>query len=197
MKFKIFSVEINVSFFFFALLTVMLIVDKTGFVLPVFLATAFHELGHLGAMWVLKCHPKKINLIPGSIQIVRGFCARRQGEILILASGPLVNLTLSALSFFTYFLMQVNPLLTFSAINLLVFAFNMLPVKGLDGGSILLILLQKIFYGTKSEIILDAVSLFFGVLAIFMGVSGIMSGKINLSLAILGLYIIVGVIAKL
>lgn len=197
MKFKIFSVEINVSFFFFAFLTIMLIIDKTGFVLPVFLSTAIHEAGHLLAMLVFKCHPKKINLIPGSIQIVRGFCVKRQGEIFILISGPLANLTFSAVSFLFFYFTGLNWLLTFSAINILVFAFNLLPLKGLDGGGILRVFLQKIVYGAKTEIILDVVSILCGTLAVFLGVSGIMAGKTNLSLAILGLYIIASVIVKL
>ena len=197
MKFKILSVEVNVSFFFFAFLTLMLIIDKTGFVLPVFLATVIHEAGHLAAMYVLKCQPKKISLIPGSIQIVRSFCVKRQGEIFILFSGPLANLTLTALSFLFYYFTEFDFFFTLSAVNLLVFAFNLLPLRGLDGGSILYIVLEKIFQNAKSEIIIDIISLACGVLAVFMGVSGIMSGKINLSLAILGLYLIVGVIIKL
>lgn len=197
MKFKIFSTEINVSFFFMAVLTLALIIDKTGFILPVFLATAFHEVGHLAAMFVLHCQPKKINLIPGSIQIVRGFGVKTQGEFFILLSGPLSNLVFAALAFVLYYFLRLPYLISFSAVNLLIFAFNMLPVRGLDGGSILYLTLSKILSNSKCEVILDILSLLCGVLAVFLGVSGILMGKINLSLAVLGLYVIIGVIIKM
>ncbi len=197
MKFKIFSTEINISFFFMAFLTLILIVDKTGFVLPVFLATALHEAGHLAAMCVFDCQPKKINLIPGSIQIVSAFKVKPQGELFILLSGPLANLLFAAVFFALYYFFNFVPFVSFSAVNLLIFAFNLLPVRGLDGGSILYLLLAKIAHNSKCEVILDIISLLCGVIAVFLGVSGILTGKINLSLAILGLYIIIGVIIKL
>ncbi|MBQ8304125.1 MAG: hypothetical protein IJX79_04195 [Clostridia bacterium] len=197
MKFKIFSTEINVSFFFMAVLTLALIIDKTGFILPVFLATAFHEVGHLAAMFVLHCQPKKINLIPGSIQIVSGFGVKTQGEFFILLSGPLSNLLFAALAFVLYYFLRLPYLISFSAVNLLIFAFNMLPVRGLDGGSILYLTLSKILSNSKCEVIVDILSLLCGVLAVFLGVSGILMGKINLSLAVLGLYVIIGVIIKM
>lgn len=197
MKFKIFSTEINVSFFFMAILTLALIIDKTGFILPVFLATALHEVGHLAAMFVLKCQPKKINLIPGSIQIIRDFGVKAQGEIFILLSGPLSNLLFAAFSFMLYYFLKMPFFINFSVVNLLIFAFNLFPVRGLDGGSILYLALSKILSGSKCEVILDILSLFCGALAVFLGVSGILMGKINLSLAVLGLYVIMGVIIKM
>ena len=197
MKFKIFSTEINVSFLFMAVLTLALIIDKTGFILPVFLATVFHEAGHLAAMFVLHCQPKKINLIPGSIQIVRGFGVRAQGEFFILLSGPLSNLLFAAISFLFYYFLKVSFFISFSAVNLLIFAFNLLPVRGLDGGSILYLTLSKIASSSKCEVILDILSLLCGVFAVFFGVSGVLMGKINLSLAVLGLYVIIGVIIKM
>lgn len=197
MKFKIFSTEINVSFFFMAVLTLALIIDKTGFILPVFLATALHEAGHLAAMFVLHCQPKIINLIPGSIQIVRGFGVRAQGEFFILLSGPLSNLLFAAIAFMLYYFLKAPFFISFSAVNLLIFAFNLLPVRGLDGGSILYLTLSKIVSSSKCEVILDILSLLCGALAVFLGVSGILMGKINLSLAVLGLYVIMGVIIKM
>ncbi len=197
MKIKLFSVKINISFIFMAFLTLMLIIDKTGFILPVFLATAVHEAGHLAAMVVFGCQPKKINLIPGSIQIVRDIGAKRETELLILISGPLSNLLFAALFFLLYYFFGFTFAISFSAVNVLIFAFNLLPVRGLDGGSILYELLSKITHSAKCEIILDVVSLLVGILAVFLGVSGIMMGKINLSLAVLGLYVITCVIIKM
>ena len=38
-----------------------------------------HEIGHLFAMWLFECSPKKINLVPQSIEIVRGFSNKPYG----------------------------------------------------------------------------------------------------------------------
>ena len=148
-------------------------------------------------MFVLHCQPKKINLIPGSIQIVRGFGVKKEGELFILLSGPLSNLLFAAFAFMLYYFLKVPFFISFSAINLLIFAFNLLPVRGLDGGSIIYLMLTKVVSASKCEVILDILSLLCGALAVFLGVSGILMGKINLSLAVLGLYVIMGVIIKM
>ena len=96
-----------------------------------------------------------------------------------------------------YYFLKVPFFISFSAVNLLIFAFNLLPVRGLDGGSILYLTLSKIASSSKCEVILDILSLLCGVFAVFFGVSGVLMGKINLSLSVLGLYVIIGVIIKM
>ena len=92
MKFKLFGTEIYVSFSFFGLLTIMLYFDKTGLIMPSFLAVFLHELGHLFMMWKLGVAPKKIRLIPASVQIVNSHISGYENDDRIALSGPLTNL---------------------------------------------------------------------------------------------------------
>ena len=73
MKIKLFGTRIYLSFFFYAVFTIMLATDRTGYILPTFFAVLMHEIGHLFAMWVLDCQPKQIDITPASLQIVSGF----------------------------------------------------------------------------------------------------------------------------
>ena len=73
MRFKLFGTEFYISFLFAAVITAMLAFDRTGFILPLFFAVLVHELGHLTAMWVLDCAPKRIRLIPAAVEITAKF----------------------------------------------------------------------------------------------------------------------------
>ena len=48
------GVEISFQFYYFALLTIVLIFDKSGGIFCCFLSSFFHEIGHLLAILVLK-----------------------------------------------------------------------------------------------------------------------------------------------
>ena len=69
MRIKIFGIYIQITFWFTAFLSAMLLIDKTGYILPIFCAILSHELGHLITMKVLKCAPKEIILKPASFAI--------------------------------------------------------------------------------------------------------------------------------
>ncbi len=197
MRFKIFSTEIYVSFVFIGLLTIMLAIDKTGYLLPVFFSVTVHEIAHLITMWILKCQPKQINLIPGSIQIIRGFSYKRNSEVLISFSGPIANLLLFCVFIINYYAFSVNTSLNYAAINLILALFNLLPVRGLDGGTILYHILLKIKDGSKANVIINICTIVLAFFAIFIGIILFINGKINYSLIILGLYFLLSLTFKI
>ena len=53
MSFKVFGIEIYVSFYFLAIITIMLYTDKTGLASVMLFAIFLHELGHIFAMILL------------------------------------------------------------------------------------------------------------------------------------------------
>lgn len=188
MTFKLLGTKIYVSFFFFALLSLMLCIDQTGILLPTLVATFLHELGHLLAMKNCGVSPTAVRLIPTSVQIVRPFCKQHGDEVFIALAGPLTNLLLSLVFFGIFAWTKAVSPLTFSLLNLILAVFNLLPVAGLDGGVVLLHLLNRRFIPTTSLAVLRTVG--FGFAAAFFGV-GIWffwNGKINLSFFILPLY---------
>ncbi len=120
------------------LLALALAMDHTGVVRLGLLCACLHECGHL-LVWFLLTHlPPKLRIGP------TGFCLSLCGVvlppkqfILLATAGPMVNLVLAAGG--TAWLLYHSAsycLCYFIAANLLLGAFNLLPVHGLDGWQI-------------------------------------------------------------
>lgn len=192
MRFRLFGTEIYISFLFCAVITLMLAVDRTGYCLPTLCAAAFHEAGHLFAMWVSDCQPKSIRLVPASVSITSNFPKKKYGETLIAVSGPLFNMVLFCSLMINYKLTASNISLEYGIINLVIGCFNLLPVKGLDGGTVLEILLTKVVGGRdKAERTTKIISIITGLVLLFTATFLIIGGRVNLSLIITGVYILI------
>ena len=94
MNFKLFGINFKISFVFTVFLAVFIATDKTGNIIPFLLATFFHELGHLICMALLKATPSEIILELGTIRIVEENIKTKNETLLILLSGPIINLIL-------------------------------------------------------------------------------------------------------
>ncbi len=197
MKFKLLNTEIYISFLFVAVITVMLATDKTGLALPVILAVAIHEVGHLFAMWLLESAPKSIRLIPASVQITRSINGKYKNDILIALSGPIINLVLFATLYVNFLAFKNETVLYYSLINLIVGVFNLLPVTGLDGGTALFSLLAKKFDINRRLLILRIVTLIMAFAVTFLAVTLTIRGQINISVYIVAIYLFVSVIIKI
>lgn len=197
MRFKIFSTEIYISFIFMVCITLMLSTDRTGLFIPVFISVILHEVSHLFSMWILNCEPKQIRLIPGSIQIVRKFVFKKNGEIFIALSGPLMNLLLFCIFIIHYCAFESEISLNFAAINLIFGLFNLLPIRGLDGGVILYNSVLRFFDCVKAEKTLNGFTLFFALTAIVTATILFITGTYNFSLLILGIYFLLAFLFKM
>ena len=196
MKFKFLGTQVYVSFLFMAVLTVMLATDKTGFMLPTLFAIIMHEAGHLFAMWVLDVAPKRIKLIPASVQITADITRRYKTDIAVSLCGPLTNLLLFAVLYINFISFKNEAVLVYALINLIIGAFNLLPVTGLDGGTILFSVLAKRMDYNRARCILRIVTLILSATMLFLGVMFTLRGKINISIYILGIYFLVISILK-
>lgn len=191
MKFKLFGTEIYISFLFAAVITLMLATDRTGMVLPTLFAVLMHELGHLFAMWVLECAPKKIKLIPASVQITSPMTKRYKNDIAIAVCGPIVNFVLFFTLYFNYLAFKNKLTLYYALLNLLIGVFNSLPVCGLDGGTVLKCLLAKRQGPDKAAVILKIITLIIALLIITAAIILTVKNKFNLSLFIIGIYLFI------
>ncbi len=189
MKIKLFGTKIQISFLFLAIISIVVFTDKTTFALPMLIAVILHETAHLAVMKVLGVQPKEILLLPAQITIIRDFSASNKKEALISLAGPFLNIVL-----FTAFY-KLKP--EFAVINLLFGLFNLLPVKGLDGGEILANLIAKVFNQNTAELTLKIINIVIGAVGIFVGITLIFSGKINFSLIIISIYFLLSAIVKL
>lgn len=93
----------------------------------VLLAATLHEIFHLAFMDFMKVKIKKVSLgITGAV--IESEPMTYPKEIICAAVGPIANLL-------CVFLWEAAPV--FSAVNLVLFLYNILPVYPLDGGRIL------------------------------------------------------------
>lgn len=189
MKIKLFGTEIYISFLFCAVLCFMLVIDRTGLIVPTLFAVFIHESGHLLAMWAADCQPKAIRLIPTSVQIVRSFSAKKYGEAAIAFCGPAANLVMFSVLFSNYSIFSSEQSFKFSILNLVIAMFNLLPVSGLDGGTLLTILLSRFTDIYKAESIVRIITGIFSFCAFLLGVYLAVSGTVNISMFIVAIYL--------
>lgn len=198
MRFRIFGTEIYVSFLFAAIITVMLAVDRTGFVIPSLFAVFMHELGHLFAMWVFESSPKQIRLIPASVQVVRkADSVKRSGETAVALSGPIVNIILFVSLYINYVSFKNEISLYYALLNLVIGLFNLIPVMGLDGGTVLFNILCRKKSVEKAVAVMRTITILTAVLVIAVGVVLALRHKFNLSVFIIGVYLFVMSLIKM
>lgn len=196
MRVKIFGTYITVTFLFSAFVAAMLIIDRTGLLLPLLFAIVSHEAGHLIAMHILNCRPSEIILKPASVEIV-GFtpkCAAH--DAIIAACGPAVNLFLFFVLYIIYKITGFPVFIEWSAVMLVVGLFNLIPAVGLDGGDLLFSFLCLFLGGDRSRFILKILSLFLAGCAVFFGVFIMFRGGGNPSAAIFGIYLFMCLMLK-
>lgn len=191
MRFKLLGTEIYISFLFAAVITLMLACDRTGLVLPTLFAVFVHEIGHLFAMWLLECGPKRIKLIPTSMQITAPITKRYRNDILIALFGPLVNFLFTLIFYLNFMLFKNELSFYYAGLNLIIGLFNSLPVSGLDGGTVLYSVISKKTNPNRAAVIMKFIT--FGVASILTATAIILTlkGSFNVSLYIIGIYLFV------
>ena len=196
MKFTFLGTKIYVSFFFTAAITVMLATDRTGYMLPTLFAVIIHEAAHLFVMWVQDCAPLSIRFIPASVQINKKFSFSPKNDILIAAAGPVANLLLCCCLYFNYAAFGNLTILYYALLNLIIGCFNLLPVKGLDGGTIAYTLICKFKGQQRAALVMRIITLIIAAAVIILAVTLTLRHKFNISVYIVGIYLLVTALMK-
>lgn len=139
MQFKIKNTKVTVSFTFFALIIILISIDKTEFLYESIIFAIAHEIGHIISLKFFRVNIEefKISLFGGNIKILNNNKIKYFQSAIISFSGPLVNL------FFCVFFYIFNSFFEFKfiynifVINLVLAIFNLLPFYNFDGGKIL------------------------------------------------------------
>ena len=192
MNFKIFSTKIYVSVLFVAVIIFMLSVDKTGLAPFCLIAVFIHEFSHL--LWMKKenCAPKEIRLTPALVGIVREFNCSISAERKIALAGPVGNLFAGLIFALLFLIFKKIAVLEFALLNFITAAFNLLPVVGLDGGTVLVCTLSKCKVPRqKAEQILRLITLLVSLLAIFFATLLALNKTYNPSFFIIGIYLFI------
>ncbi len=127
------GLAVEIEFWFCFMLTFGVLVDGGGLLLMGLCAALCHELSHIVFMRVVGIKPTGLYLSWAGGKITRA----EQGssyprEIVALLAGSGMNFVLAAIFWGST---RSNGVL-FSAINFVMGSFNLLPVRGLDGGDV-------------------------------------------------------------
>lgn len=118
------------DYLFFCLIASYLFLDTTGLLIPLAISIAFHEMAHIVFLILFKSKITAVKLNVGAILVEHQEIVSKWKNIISLLSGPISNLILSG----AFWLLNNE---VYCAVNFVVGVYNLLPIKGLDGGSIL------------------------------------------------------------
>ncbi len=190
MIFKLFNIEFQISVPFAVMFAFLLVTDKTGLMSASLLAVVLHEMGHL--LWMKKCRtaPKSVKMSLGGVLMVgSAFCTAKE-SISIALAGPIVNFLFTVVFYFLGVYFDNVLVVAFGVVQFLVGAVNLLPVKGLDGGTVLTVLLEK-YCKRNVVLIVKLVSFFVSVAILVLGFAVVVKNTSNPSLLLLGIYLII------
>jgi len=137
MSFNIFGIRFYVSYIFVSMLTLFSAIDKTETFIPMIISIAIHEFAHCFMLLMFNCRIKSVKLTIGAVGIEYITPPDKTAVIFSLLAGPIINLVVSF--FCLYFRLD-----TLFGVNLILGIINLLPIIGLDGGSIIDALLDGV-----------------------------------------------------
>lgn len=137
MSFSIGGVRVRLSFWFFFLVSLLLLADRRRVAMLFLLAVAVHEGGHLLYLLLARLSLGSVDLSPRGLilSLAPGHLLSPGQSLLLNLSGCGANFLAAAV---LAFLSGKNiALLRLSAVNTALGLANLLPVPGLDGGQAL------------------------------------------------------------
>lgn len=198
MSFQFLECKIKIKFYFIAVASIMILLDKTGKIGLGLIFAAIHEIGHLSAMYLKRCPPTEI--VAGLFDVnIKDSCANTRtyrDDIIIYFFGPLFNLILAFIFYFLYRIYFNENFFISASENLTIFVFNILPVENLDGGQILFSLLAP-KYGIRLAIhIVEIISFVVLIPIAVLGFYVLIISRYNFSLLLFSLYLIAALFIK-
>lgn len=187
------NIEIEISYYFLLILSLMVSIDKTGISIYFFLSIIIHELGHIIMIIYYKIKVKKLSFkgYGINIEIDQNKYLANYKDIIILLSG-------SAANFIVIFFIKLGSIseksIIFIVTNLLIGIFNLLPVESLDGGKIMNIILFSKFSMKVAYNISLILTIIFVVFFSTINFLFIIHGKFNITLTLLCIILIIKII---
>lgn len=195
-KFKNIGFSIHYSFLIFFLLC--LFVGLGGLVLMYFICLLIHEGMHA---FIAKRRGYKIGKIKlmatGAVLEAESDEFSFSDEIIIALAGPLINLVLVLLLIVCWWIVPetYNFTLDLCVINLVLFAFNILPIFPLDGGRILLALLSKKLERKNALLITKTITVIISILLFLLFILSLFI-SINFSLGMMSVTLFISVVTE-
>ncbi|MBE6751152.1 MAG: hypothetical protein E7556_01350 [Ruminococcaceae bacterium] len=160
MQFKIKNTKITISFTFFALIIILISLDKTEFLYTSIVFALAHELGHLLALKYYKVSVRefKISLFGGNIKVIDSNKMKYYQTVIVSFSGPFVNLCFVILFYIINTFLKNKLTYEIYAVNFVLALFNLLPFYNFDGGKILSSVLLYFFEEKMVNLIITITS---------------------------------------
>lgn len=139
MRFSLCGCRVHISFYFAAVVTLMLATDNDNLALFSFLGVFAHESSHLIMYFLFHDVPAELELGIFGIRITQKNAAALsyRCEMAAIAAGPLMNFAVAAALLFCAGLFGAQALTKAALVNFLLGAVNLMPVEPLDGGRLL------------------------------------------------------------
>ncbi len=186
-SFKLSDVVIKLDFSFFAIFTLFLCFDATGYGLMSIAACLFHECGHIAVMVYQGNSPSEMTFYGGGIKLSG---MDKGNDLLVIIAGSLVNFVLAGGAFIFSDGSSIYPLI-FATLNLIIGVLNLLPVGYLDGKRLLELVCLKRCSAAQTIWILKAAETVSVVLMAGIGILLFLSGYINFTVVIMLIYLFV------
>lgn len=171
---------------------------RTENVLYAVLFSLFHETGHILAMTALGNAPQSVSFELTGINIKRTTqtSVSLAKEIIIALSGPFFNFILFLIFVFIYSQNGDVKVLNMASVNLILMIFNLMPIKGLDGGKVLYFTVSKFFSYKKAKNILTISSVIFILLMFTYGAYVLYLTRYNFTMLIIALMLTLSMFSK-
>ena len=176
--------KIKIKFSFLFLLLIMFFLNCFEKFILIFIFVSLHEFGHIIVGRIFSVKTEKVIITPvGETAIMKDIDnITNIKKFIIYMAGPLVNI-IFGLIFFSL----KNDFL--ANINFLIAGFNLLPIYPLDGGRVLILILNKFFPVMITNKIIFRLGIFFSLVFIFLGIIQINLFPYNMTLLCIGIYL--------
>lgn len=164
-----FRIDLKILIF----LTVFYFTNQLNIYLYTMLFCFIHEIGHLIVGIFLGLKPEKIEMTPFGFFLEFNPIVEKSNKnilktnILVAIAGPITNLIVIFVILFLHISFIGRDIVVY--INLLIFAFNLMPIYPLDGGRILKYILDLLYGNIKAENIINKISNFYIIALTMIG----------------------------
>ena len=132
-----------------------------------------HEIGHLIMGIILGLKPEKIEMTPFGFSLEFNPITHKNKKeilktnILVAIAGPVTNLIIIFVILLLHISFIGRDLAVYS--NLIIFAFNLIPIYPLDGGRVLNYILNWVYDDIRAENLINKISNFYIILITMIG----------------------------
>ncbi len=194
---RLFGGRVHISVFALLLFAAVCFSADAPFLFIALGSALLHELGHLFCMRLFRASIARVSIYPFGADISADTQRLGYGaEAVLAASGLCVSAVLAVVFVILYYIFPNIYLLAAAVTNFLFFSVNAFPVKGLDGGRIILsLLLMKLEFSKAYSIYSCICTAAFGVLCLF-AFALLWYTNYNLSLVLICVYLFLSEYAK-